>query len=40
MAAREVGKKNKVVAAIALVAINSAYGYVVNNNYRVARRLR
>jgi hypothetical protein len=40
MAAREVGKKNKVVAAIALVAINSAYGYVVNNNYRVARQLR
>ncbi len=40
MAAREVGKKNKLAAALTLVAINAAYGYVVNNNYRVARQMR
>ena len=40
MAAREVAKKNKVAAAIALVALNSLYAVVVNNNYRVSRQLK
>jgi hypothetical protein len=37
LAARELGKRNKVAAVVALVALNSMYGAVVRNNYRVAR---
>jgi hypothetical protein len=39
-AAREVAKKNKVAAAITLIAINSAYAYVAHHNYKLARQLR
>lgn len=37
MAARHMSKRNKVAAALTLIAINSAYAMVVNHNYRVAR---
>lgn len=37
MAARNMSKRNKVAAALTLVAINSAYAMVINHNYRVAR---
>lgn len=37
MAARNMSKRNKVAAALTLVAINSAYAMIVNHNYRVAR---
>ncbi len=40
LAARQMGKRNKVAAIATLVAINSAYAAVVDHNYRVARRLR
>jgi hypothetical protein len=40
LAARHVGKRNKVAAIATLVAINSAYAFVVDHNYRVARSLR
>jgi len=39
MAARHLAKRNKIAAIATLVAVNSAYAYVVNHNYRVARRL-
>jgi hypothetical protein len=39
-AARQIAKKNKAMAVVSLVAINSVYAYVVNHNYKVARRLR
>ena len=39
-AAREVAKRNKLAAAITLIAINSAYAYVAHHNYKVARELR
>lgn len=37
MAARHMSKRNKVAAALTLVAINSAYAMIVNHNYKVAR---
>jgi hypothetical protein len=37
MAARNMSKRNRVAAALTLVAINSAYAMVVNHNYKVAR---
>jgi len=37
LAARHMGKRNKVAAIATLVAINSAYAFVVDHNYRVAR---
>ncbi|HYN10684.1 MAG TPA: DUF5658 family protein [Vicinamibacterales bacterium] len=40
LAARQIGKRNKVAAVATLVAINSAYALVVQHNYRVARNLR
>ncbi len=40
LAARQIAKRNKVAAFATLVAINSAYGLVVQHNYRVARSLR
>lgn len=40
MAARNMSKRNKVAAALTLVAVNSAYAMVVNHNYRVARGAR
>ena len=40
LAARSLSKKNKVAAVITLVALNTAYGFIVQNNYRVARGLR
>jgi hypothetical protein len=39
-AARHLAKRNKVAAIAALVALNSAYAFVVDHNYRVARGLR
>jgi hypothetical protein len=39
MAAHQIGKRNKVAAVVMLVAINSAYAFVVQHNYRVARSL-
>ena len=36
LAARQIGKRNKVAAIVTLVAINSAYAFVVQHNYRVA----
>jgi hypothetical protein len=39
-ATREIAKKNKVAAAITLVAINSVYAWVAHNNYKVAARLK
>ena len=40
LAARHMGKRNKVAAIATLIAINSAYAFVVDHNYRVARGLR
>jgi Domain of unknown function (DUF5658) len=40
LAARSVSKHNKVMAAVTLVAINSAYALVVSHNYQVARAAR
>jgi hypothetical protein len=40
LAAREIGKRNKVAAIATLVGINSVYALVVQHNYRVARSLR
>ena len=40
LAVNRVGKRNKVAAIATLVAINSAYAFVVDHNYRVARGLR
>ena len=40
LAARHMGKRNKVAAIATLIAINSAYAVVVDHNYRVARGLR
>ncbi len=40
LAVSRVGKRNKVAAIATLVAINSAYAFVVDHNYRVARGLR
>jgi hypothetical protein len=40
MAARHLGKRNKIAAIATLVAINSVYAFVVDHNYRVARGLR
>lgn len=39
LAARQIAKRNKVAAIATLVAINSAYAFVVQHNYRVARSL-
>jgi Domain of unknown function (DUF5658) len=39
-AARQVAKHNKVAAIITLVAINSAYAFVISHNYKVARGLK
>lgn len=36
LAARHVAKKNKVAAALTLVALNSAYAFVVSHNYKIA----
>jgi hypothetical protein len=40
LAARHLAKRNKVAAIAALVAINSAYAFAIDHNYRVARGLR
>jgi hypothetical protein len=40
LAARSLSKRNKVAAVITLVALNTAYGFIVQNNYRVARGLK
>ena len=40
LAARHLGKRNKVAAIATLVAVNSAYAFVIDHNYRVARGLR
>jgi hypothetical protein len=40
LAARNMSKRNKVAAALTLVAVNSAYAFVVSHNYRVARNQR
>ena len=40
LAARSMSKRNKVAAVISLVALNTAYGFIVQNNYRVARGLK
>lgn len=40
LAARNMSKRNKVAAVLTLVAVNSAYAYVVSHNYRVARNQR
>jgi hypothetical protein len=37
LAARQLAKRNKVAAVVTLVAINSAYAFVVNHNYKIAR---
>jgi Domain of unknown function (DUF5658) len=39
VAARQVAKKNKIAAVATLVGLNAMYGYVVNHNYALARRL-
>jgi hypothetical protein len=39
MAARQVAKKNKIAAVATLIGLNAMYGYVVNHNYALARRL-
>lgn len=36
-AAQKLAKHNKVAAIVTLMAINSAYAYVVNHNYRIGR---
>ncbi|ODS54453.1 MAG: hypothetical protein ABS36_11160 [Acidobacteria bacterium SCN 69-37] len=38
MAARNMSKRNKLAAALTLVAINSVYATIINHNYGVARR--
>jgi hypothetical protein len=38
LAARNMAKRNKVAAIATLVAVNAAYAFVVDHNYRVARR--
>ena len=38
-AARKISKRSKTGAIIMLVAVNSAYAFVVSHNYRVARSL-
>jgi hypothetical protein len=40
LATRQLAKRNKVAALATLVAINSAYAFVIDHNYRVARGLR
>jgi hypothetical protein len=40
LAAHHLARRNKVAAIVALVAINSAYAFVIDHNYRVARGLR
>jgi hypothetical protein len=40
LAARHVAKRNKVAAALTLVALNSAYAVVVSRNYKIAGGLR
>ena len=40
LAAQRVGKRNKVAAIATLVAVNTAYAFVIDHNYRVARGLR
>ena len=40
LAARQIGKRNKMAAVATLLAINSAYALVVRHNYSVARSLR
>ena len=40
LAARQIGKRNKMAAIVTLVAINSAYVFVVQHNYAVARSLK
>jgi hypothetical protein len=40
LATRNMAKRNKVAAVVTAIAINSAYAYVVNHNYKVAGRLR
>ena len=39
-AARQVAKHNKIAAVVTLVAINSAYAFVVSHNYKVARGIK
>jgi hypothetical protein len=39
LAARRLSKRNKVAAIVTLVAINTAYGFIVQHNYKVARGL-
>jgi hypothetical protein len=37
LAARQLARRNKVAAVVTLVAINSAYAFVVNHNYKISR---
>lgn len=37
LAAQKLARRNKVAAIVTLVAINSAYAYIVNHNYRIGR---
>ena len=39
LAARSMSKRNKVAAIVSLVALNTAYGFIVQNNYKIARGL-
>jgi hypothetical protein len=39
LATHNMAKRNKVAAIATAIAINSAYAFVVNHNYKVARRL-
>jgi hypothetical protein len=40
LASRNMAKRNKVAAIATMIAINSAYAFVVNHNYKVARNQR
>lgn len=40
LAAQRIGRRNKVAAIATLVAVNTAYAFVIDHNYRVARGLR
>jgi hypothetical protein len=39
-AARDLSKQNKLAAALTLIGINSAYGALIANNYRVVSRIK
>jgi hypothetical protein len=39
MAAKSIAKRNKVAAIVTLIGINSAYGFVVSHNYKLAQSL-